>query len=283
MSDGRAVTAGMDGKVCVWERGTDRCSYLTWRGVQLSSISKVVADEARPLVFAADYDGCVTAWDLSQPGRSSLEGGLQLAKHGAPALDFTYAGQVLASVARDGTLFSWDLSTGELQKRYRAHSGHATCVVAMSGHGCFVSGGQDGFLKLWDLREPRTTQKIAAHTSRAQTGAVGQIIVCSEGGAEQLISFGADKAICVHDSRMSHRELYRWEHHRHFIYSMALTGQRFVATGAGDGMLLVHDLATGGLCYGIGACKNGAVRAVASDSDHLYIINEDGDAIEYSF
>lgn len=283
-NEGHAVTAGMDGKVCLWDRGSSRCSYLTWQGLVLSTVSKLLADERAPLVFAADYDGCITAWDLSQRSRSTFEGAVQFSKHSAPVLDFTYKSGTLVSGARDGTLFAWDTASGELRKRYRAHNGHTTCVAAMSAESCFVSGGQDGFLKLWDVRQAKSSQKISAHTSRSQTGAVGQILTQNDaGGGEQLISFGADKAIAVHDSRMSYRELYRWEHHRQYIYCMGLTGGRFVTSGAGDGMVLVHDLASGELCYGMGACKAGAIRGLASDSSHLYVVNEDGDALEYTF
>ena len=53
-------------------------------------------------------------------------------------------------------------------------------------------------------------------------------------------------------------------------------------SGAGDGMLLCHDLVAGKCVYGLGA-NRGAVRCIHAAPDGLVAAGDDGNAIVYSF
>ena len=53
-------------------------------------------------------------------------------------------------------------------------------------------------------------------------------------------------------------------------------------SGGGDGMLLVHDLATGGVLYGLGA-NRAAVRAIHCETGRLVAAGDDGTLIAYDF
>jgi hypothetical protein len=97
------------------------------------------------------------------------------------------------------------------------------------------------------------------HTSTADgTGAVGGIIPVPV--QNRLISYGAEGTVAVIDLRRAAVHTKFTEHTNSssvrggsFIYCMALAGQSLLVTGAGSGMLLVHDLQRLKLLYGMSA------------------------------
>lgn len=62
------------------------------------------------------------------------------------------------------------------------HSGHVTSLAwweagdgsALSG--CFVSGGQDGVVRVWDPRDCSNVAKLSLHVNMKGRGAVGDIL-----------------------------------------------------------------------------------------------------------
>ena len=50
----------------------------------------------------------------------------------------------------------------------------------------------------------------------------------------------------------------------------------------GDGLLLVHNMSTGKLLYGLGA-NQGAVRCIAGTSNQMVVAGDDGNALVYDF
>eukprot|EP00953_Heterococcus_sp_UTEX-ZZ885_P027386 14693-Heterococcus_DN1.PRE.1 len=101
---------------------------------------------------------------------------------------------------------------------------------------------------------------LPAHTSTADgTGAVGGIIPIPT--QNRLISYGAEGTVAVIDLRRAAVHTKFTEHTSSsssvrggsFIYCMALAGQSLLVTGAGSGMLLVHDLQRLKLLYGMSA------------------------------
>ena len=64
------------------------------------------------------------------------------------------------------------------------------------------------------------------------------------------------------------------EHHKDFIYTMSSCGDCLLS-GGGDGLLLVHDMKSGKLLYGLGA-NQGAVRCIAGTINRLVVAGDDG-------
>ncbi len=80
---------------------------------------------------------------------------------------------------------------------------------------------------------------------------------------------------------MSFKSRVRFTDHSDFIYSLRIAGC-LALSGAGDGMLMVHDLVEGRLLYGLGA-NRAAVRCVSTSGDLLIAAGDDGSAITYDF
>jgi uncharacterized membrane protein YgcG len=58
----------------------------------------------------------------------------------------------LVSTAFDGTMRSWACATGQLVQSYEAHRGHASGLAHDWASGLVYTGGDDGFVRAWDLR-----------------------------------------------------------------------------------------------------------------------------------
>lgn len=360
---GDIASGGMDGKLCLWpRRGGNPREVQAHAG----SISAMKADtEGR--VVTSGYGGALRVWDCR--GASSgwrrtlpLSGELSDPLLPAPCMDFAWCGLHVLTGHRDGRVGLFDLETGALVSggcTGRAHRGHVTTVYTLvnggssisssdagSGGttttaGCFVTGGQDGFIRIWD---PRVGAPVAnslpggsgarggavmeapAHRGPAGVGAVGGVMAVGA-GLNRLASFGADKRICVLEMRggrvggssgcrggpASRSSSVRTGHtdssgmqsslvighvfdsHQDYIYCMdfitadtssAATsgdGEGLLVTGGGDGVLLVHDLGSRRLLYGLGCCSAGAVRCAVAGERRLTIGGDDGNAMLYQF
>jgi len=285
--DGRVLSAGMDSKLCLWNAaGPPRCMDLLGH---TGSVSKVLASADNALGLSAGYDKTLRFWNLAS-GKEAI----CLRCHRGPVMHLVWAGGVLASADRDGSVVSWDVVTGDAT-HLGAHGGHATALGAASyaeiGGGAagtdgqaggllprgLVSGGQDGVVRLWDLR-----MRGSAMETRVHQGAVNEIVAHKlPNGSPLVVTGGADRRLMTLDPRMSLGAVHLFEDHRDFIYSLSAIGH-IAISGGGDGNVLLHDLHKGELMYGLGA-NQAAVRALHADSDRLVCAGDDGTVMAYDF
>lgn len=90
-----------------------------------------------------------------------------------------------------------------------------------------------------------------------------------------------DKTVCALDPRAGFSVLHRFTEHRDFPYSLAVAGG-LALSGAGDGLLIAHDLTTGKPIWGLGA-NAAAVRFIGVARSRLVAAGDDGKAIVYAF
>ncbi len=341
---GDIASGGVDGKLCLWPRGGGNPGEVQ---AHAGSISAMKAD-ADGRVVTGGYGGALRVWDCRGGGRGGSPPGMsgEMSDRGlpAPCMDFAWVGRRAMTGHRDGRVGVFDLETGALVTgggKGGAHRGHVTVVRALdgtnnggyaaaagssgAGSSCsFVTGGQDGFVRVWDARAgeveggvgrsgksgggPAMVFEAPAHRGPAGVGAVGDVILAGRAGAEgsRLVSFGADKRVCVFDTRggrggggggggsstrgrpaaASLAIEHVFDDHRDFIYCMDFVpadSGGVLITGGGDGMLLAHDLDSMRLLYGLGCCSAGAVRCAIAGERRLTVAGDDGNAMLYSF
>jgi len=139
-----------------------------------------------------------------------------------------------------------------------------------------ATGDQAGTLRLWDLR---MAQKAAMSKQAHPGGAINEMKYSST--TCTFVTAGADKSIMVNDARMNMRTIVTFDSHKDFIYSLQVA-DNFIFSGSGDGMLLVHDIKTSELLYGLGANAAG-VRCIEVTEQLLIAAGDDGNAITYVF
>ncbi|CBJ26896.1 conserved unknown protein [Ectocarpus siliculosus] len=295
--EGRVATSGYGGAVRVWD-----CRRSGGRGGAPPRLSGELSDGGLPapcmdfswssdgrraVVMTGHRDGRVGFFD-AETG-AIVAGGCKGGAHRGhvtvvEALDnmMGVSGCCFATGGQDGFVRIWDPRTG-----------------AMEGGGSTSVGAG-----------PAAVMEAPAHRGPEGVGAVGGLMVARSGG-NRLASFGADRRVCVLEVRggrsgggddvRRHREQssslaieHVFDEHRDFIYCMdfvpvgsgaarAGSGGDVLVTGGGDGMLLVHDLDSMRLLYGLGCCSTGAVRCAVARENMLTVAGDDGNAMLYSF
>jgi len=278
LPDGRVISAGMDSKLCLWETGAPRCRDLTGH---TGSVSRVLVSADGSAAISASYDKTVRVWATDRGAEAAV-----LRAHRAPVMHLAWSGALLGSADRDGAIVGWDLSTGA-GRPLGAHAGHATALAAGASGGeggaaggggsALLSGGQDGVVRLWDVRSAG-----AAVETRVHEGAVNELrhhVLPS--GNSLVLTAGADRRVLALEPRKGYRAVSVFTEHADFVYSLAALGP-YVISGGGDGTVHVHDLVAGRHLYGLPA-NGAAVRALHADGGRLVCAGDDGSLVAYDF
>lgn len=301
---GRAVSSGMDGKICVWSaRPTGRLFSCVDLIGHFGSVSVVASpgggtascgpasEKFGSCIVSAGYDKCVKLWNSS--------GALLFDKkaHGAPILNLSLlandvSGEFNAiSGDRDGIACVWNLTDGAIMGSLKGHKGHLTASAWMRSDSASTTGGgdlvltgaQDGHVRVWDIRASTSTiANIGCHASDGGSGAVGDLSVATVGSETLIVSAGADKRLCVLDPRKGFNVRTVFSEHQDFIYSLTTAG-KYSFSGGGDGMVIAHDLSEGRPLWAVGA-GTAAIRGIAiANGTHLFATGDDGKCISYEF
>ncbi|ETW01115.1 hypothetical protein H310_06730 [Aphanomyces invadans] len=276
MPDGRVVSGGMDSKLCLWD-SNNRCEDLTGHAGSISLIRPFTEN----WIVSASYDKTYRLWD-GAPGKRAAKAGRErhcLKGHDAPILDFSLWGNRLIGGDRNGSVLVFDLAQHAVERKAKGvHIGHCTAVLGSQHNSDHAfSGGQDGLLRMWDARSKDAVMKVSVHVSQRGTGAVSFIKDVSTMD-HVIVTGGADGKVQVVDVRASNVRS-TFSQHTTFIYSVHVDHE-LCFSGSGSGMLLVHDLRTDALQYGLGA-NQAAVRAIATTATTLAAAGDDGGVLVY--
>jgi len=280
LPDGKVVSGGMDSKMWLWPAGTTR-------GIQMEGhsapISKVEYDPSTGFVASASYDKTVRLWTLGSRGQEAA----RFIGHEAPVLELSVnkEGKIITG-DRSGHIILWDNTASDVSWRMKnVHKGHVTALTWADvndpdcGH-LFISGGQDGYVRVWDPRTRTNPAKVQLHVNEQGRGAVSQICAGGPAASGMIVTSGADGTCRILDPRKSFA-LMSTIRLTNFPYSMAVAGG-LALVGCGDGSLHVIDIREGKTLYGLGAHK-GAVRSIEACEDRLMTSGDDGNTMLYRF
>ncbi|KAG2448714.1 hypothetical protein HYH02_006070 [Chlamydomonas schloesseri] len=302
--DGRIVSGGMDSKLWVWPAGGTRGMQAE---AHFGPISQVKYDPASGLVASASYDKTIRLWQL---GARPHEAGC-LQGHDAPVLEMIVnnSGRIVSG-DRSGHVLLWDTSASGVSWRMKnVHQGHVTSLAwfdtggaaGRSGGGgggssggagaggaagdtnlagCFVTGGQDGVVRVWDPRSKTNVAKVQLHVNEQGHGAVGDIIAGGAAAGGMVVTAGADGTVRTLDPRLGFA-LCGTVRLTNFPYSMTAAGGLAVV-GCGDGSIHFIDIPSARTMYALGA-NRAAVRCLEATHDRLMASGDDGNAVLYTF
>eukprot|EP00759_Apiculatamorpha_spiralis_P015880 PhF_6_TR22367/c0_g1_i1/m.31708/K10260/FBXW7, SEL10; F-box and WD-40 domain protein 7 len=265
LSDGKIVSGGMDSKLCLWDARVLKCQDLTQHTASISALDV----NGNDLILSASYDRTLILWD----GRGQVL--TRLTGHSQPVLTFAWIHNTVVSGDRGGGVLNWDIDTSQCVSVLRPRGGGQCSAIGYlvgQEENYVIAGDQSGQLSVWDIRAGGgAISERVLHPG----GAVSAIKGMSSSFGPYVVSAGADRRICVTDSRKGFEPLHVFTDHRDFIYSMELLGP-LIISGAGNGWMLVHDGFAGGKClYGLGA-NQAAVRCIHPCAQFLVAAGDDG-------
>ena len=307
--DGRVISAGMDGKLCLWDLDKSKCTDLSGHD---ASISKVLTDTRYNTAVSCGYDKNICLWKFdnaktnTKSSSSVAKRGVKLnitpieklSAHNDAIVEIAYSFSNLLSASRDGGLVLWDLGENAPLNRIKAHQGCITALESIKSSTLFVTAGADGFVKIWDSRNHGSaagssvlSTKVPTHASK--DGSKGSAIACitqvsnSRGSSEcsYVVSCGVDGKVVLLDARQSYRIVETYNHARNGCYAVTSVGESCVIISDGSGMIYCYDIVSNELKYGIGASEKGAVRIINNphNSNLLVTGNEDGKCLIFEY
>ena len=153
LPDGRLATAGVDGRVRVWDPAPPGAGPVEV-GHHGSGVSAVAALPDGRLASAGDEDGRVRLWDPAAPGAGPVE----LGRHrsgGVSAVAALPDGRLASAGDYDGRVLVWDpAAPGAGPVEVGRHDGDDQDVVAVLPDGRLASAGYGGRVLVWDLAAP---------------------------------------------------------------------------------------------------------------------------------
>jgi WD40 repeat protein len=180
--DGKLVAAAaVNGTVRLWETGSRRSRADIVADKDNTTWGVAFSPDGSRLATATD-DERVAIWDVAS-GRKLEE----LTGHAGGASDvrFSSDGRTLLTATRQGQLRLWDVDTGQiLGDPLDGHGGTAVWNVAWLPGQQFVSAGEDGTLRRWDVLSVDRACALArpafdGEAKRHYLGADGRLEACT--------------------------------------------------------------------------------------------------------
>jgi WD40 repeat protein len=182
----RAVTAGDDGRIRLWD-GQEAVTLTGHPGM----VTTVALHPDGHRLISGGIDGTIRLWDPTD-----LRGETLYQHAGAvTAATMTPDGAVILSAGTEGRLVVWDLRRGRKVGELSGHSGPITsCAISPEGR-LAVSGAIDRTVMTWDLRTGTCKETFTSHSEAIMSVAWGsRIWSASEDGTARAWEPGQQAA-----------------------------------------------------------------------------------------
>jgi WD40 repeat protein len=204
-------------------------------------------------------DKTVRLWDIASGNLLSTFEGHQAF---VCSLSLSRTGNLVATGAVDGSIKVWALDSGELRADWY-HGAPDAKVAWGPGESQLLSGGADGCLQIWNIRDGRSEQKIQAHAK-----AILKVVFLDDG--ERLVSVSADKTVRI-CSAVTGECVQVFEGHSGEVNSVAIASDNHrMISASEDGTLRIWDIHTGS-CQGVLRGHSDIVWRVAASPDYRIV------------
>jgi WD40 repeat protein len=165
------------------------------------AIESLAFDPTRNVVFSADEEGDVSAWNVANPHSVRFLSQVGHEKKPVIVIAVNAQGDRLAAGGQDGTVRLWDISDPRHARPVGApvigHQGFAVASLAFSPDGRrLASGGEDQQVVLWDVDPTRGL--VQPRPTQSQTNTILALAFSPDGGT--LAAADGDGSICLYDA-----------------------------------------------------------------------------------
>jgi WD40 repeat protein len=174
----RIISGGLDNYVRVWETSTEQELSAIDVGGPVAALA--ISSDARQVAIATDAAHC-EIWNLETKTRLGALNGHALAPR---AVAWAKKASRVATGSGDKSARVWDPQTYAAVATFE-HPTAVTCVEITPDGKWLVSGGEDGYLRVWDIEKQQAGPAWWAHE-----GAVTATTLGHDG--KTLVSAGAD-------------------------------------------------------------------------------------------
>ena len=187
VDENRAVSAGDDSVVRLWDLGTARSRRL---GSHEGKVIALALAPDRRLVASASWDRRIGLWPLDGGAARFLEGHA----NGVNDVAFSSDGSLLYSASADGTIRVWDVAAGTQTRLLRKSGFGVKTLILDDRAGWLAYGAVDGTFRVMGLEDARTIADFTLDRS--------PILALAAGPASKLLAVGDGEGfIRVIDSR----------------------------------------------------------------------------------
>eukprot|EP01038_Epipyxis_sp_PR26KG_P007642 gene7642-10402_t len=206
MLDGRVISGGMDGKLCLWSE-SNRKQCIDLSNASEFPISKVLTDNRYNAAISCSYDGKISIWKFNESSHRSYEPQRNEVSHVKPS---SIQSSVTVNKNNHGQLVSRSTKTNNEslassftpEHQLDGHRNEAITECSYNGNN-LVSGDKSGAVLVWDL-----TMHRLLHRFRAHPGPITALECFNDNNDEEsnnhmFISCGTDGYVKVWDPRTS--------------------------------------------------------------------------------
>ena len=157
------------------------------------------------------------------------------------SLEFSYAGDMLASCGTDRFVKVHKVADATLVKAFEGHTGHVL-GVSWQANGRLASAGADKVIKIWDLVSGEQQRTIAGLTKEATA-------IRFLSPSEEVLAASGDPTVRIYNAT-SGGTVRQFEGAVDFVQSIAVD-KAFLVAGSQDGKLRIWNTATGVIVHTI--------------------------------
>ncbi len=251
--DGKVLSGGIDGKLCLWELTGSRCTLLSGHKGAVSHV--LTGDEN--LAVTSSWDKTVKVWDLDT--NTCVQ---TLSGHSKRIVDLIWQNSFIGTASRDETVCIYDINSGAIISKLEDHEGPVNCIRVLDDNDAnlIITGGADGTVCQWDLRTSTITARTEVGTSGI-TDIGTSNTEDSRGSGPMIIASTEDAKIVVIDPRKGSQISKQISDHKETISRLVVRDNLIFSSG-GEGFILVHDFLKGKCLYGLETTKKNTITCL---------------------
>ena len=156
--NGKILTTGIDYCGGIWTAKSDKMTGKPTKKLHKGPILSLFSSKNR--VITGGTDGTIRIWD---PGLCDLQRLITLKNESIRCIIGAGDEKIVTS-GSNSELILWDLETGRVEVRFERSNCRGVFALWRVSREVVVSGGGDGVVQVWDMREAAPTVTIHSHT-----------------------------------------------------------------------------------------------------------------------